>query len=176
MCNPIAMAVANFGFKAISAYSEYQGKKKIAQQEAAANTEARRSANKAYGEDLTKIEAERIASNEKAAVEKFAIARDKNAALATAQNSAGEGKGEVVALLRDVGFDADFDTNIIDAGIDTSNQQFTFARADAYAAMQRVYNNLPAVSKPSMLDLAIKTGSAAVESTSRYKKGEYGKV
>ena len=176
MCNPVMMAVANFGFKAVTAYSEHQGKKKIADQQAAANAEARKSSNVAYGEDLTKIEAERIANNEKAKAEKFAIKRDKNAALATAQNNAGEGKGEVVALLRDIGFDADLDTNIIDAGIDTSNQQFAFARADSFAAMQRVYNNLPAINRPSMLNLAIKTGAAALESTSRYRKGDYGKV
>ena len=176
MCNPVMMAVANFGFKAISAYSEHKGKQDIARKQALANTNARKSANSAYGEDLTRIESERIASNEKAAAENFMVTRDKNAALATAQNNAGEGKGEVVALLRDIGFDADFDSNIIDAGIDTSNQQFAFARDDAFAAMQRVYNNLPAVNKPNMLDLAIKTGAAAVESTSRYKKGDYGKV
>ena len=176
MCNPAVMAIANFGFKAVSAYAEHQGKKDIARKQALANTEARKSANKAYGEDLTRIEAERIAENEKAAVEKFKIAKDKNAALATAQNNAGEGKGELVALLRDVGFDADFDTNIIESGVNRANQQFDFARADAFAALQRVYNNMPAVNTPNMLDLAIKTGSAAVESTTRYKKGDYGKV
>tara|TARA_R100001463_G_scaffold40740_2_gene86216 strand:- start:10 stop:540 length:531 start_codon:yes stop_codon:yes gene_type:complete len=176
MCNPAAMAVANFGFKAVSAYAEHQGKKDIARKQALANTEARKSANKAYGEDLTRIEASRIAENEKLAAEKFGIKIEKMDKLAEAQNRAGEGKGEVVALLRDIGFDADFDTNLIQSGIDTSNQQFDFARADAFAAMQRVYNNLPAVNKPNMLDLAIKTGSAAVESTTRYKKGDYGKV
>ncbi len=176
MCDPVSMAIANFGFKAVGAYADYQAKRDEADAQAASNEVARKSANTAYGEDLTRIEAERIASNEKAAAEKFAIARDKRAALATAQNNAGEGKGEIVALLRDVGFDADLDTNIINAGIDTSNQQFTFARSDAFAAMQRVYNNLPAVTKPNMFDLAIKTGSAAVESTSRYQKGDYGKV
>lgn len=176
MCDPTAMAIANFAFKAVSAVSEYQGKKQVARDQAAANATAQKSANKAYGEDLTRIEAQRIVENEKLAAEKFGIKRDKLAKLAEAQNNAGEGKGEVVALLRDIGFDADFDTNLIQAGIDTSNQQFDFARADAFAGMQRVYNNLPAVNKPSMLDLAIKTGSAAVESTTRYKKGDYGKV
>ena len=176
MCNPAAMAFANFAFKAVGAYSEHQGKKDIARKQALANAQARKSANKAYGEDLTKIEAQRIAENEKAAAEEFSIARGKQKSLAEAQNNAGEGKGEVVALLRDIGFDADFDSNLIQSGIDTSNQQFDFARADAFAAMQRVYNNLPAVNKPSMLDLAIKTGSAAAESTIKYKKGDYGKV
>ncbi|MGB0825018.1 MAG: hypothetical protein ACPGPH_03690 [Synechococcus sp.] len=85
-------------------------------------------------------------------------------------------EGNVLIAEADVGFDADFDTNIIESGVNRANQQFDFARADAFAALQRVYNNMPAVNTPNMLDLAIKTGSAAVESTTRYKKGDYGKV
>ena len=71
MCDPVSMAVANFGLQAASANAEYQGQKKAAQAQAAANDQAARDANIAYGEDLTRLEAERIVANENSAREKF---------------------------------------------------------------------------------------------------------
>ena len=88
MCDPVSMAVANFGIKAVGAYSEYQGQKKAAQAQAAANDRAARDANIAYGEDLTRLEAERIVANEKSARETFEAKRNKLDALATAQANA----------------------------------------------------------------------------------------
>lgn len=176
MCDPVSMAVASFGLQAASANAEYQGQKKAAQAQAAANDRAARDANIAYGEDLTRLEAERIVANEKSAREKFKAKRDKLDALATAQANAGEGKGDLIGMLRDVGFDADLDTNIIDAGIDASNQQVAFGRDDAYAAMRRTIAGLPPVTPPSKLGLMLQIGSAGVGSYSKYKKGDYGKV
>ena len=60
MCDPVTLAAATFAVNAGSAAMEYQGQKDQAKAQAAANANARISAQEAHTEDVTRIEAERI--------------------------------------------------------------------------------------------------------------------
>tara|TARA_B100000965_G_scaffold49041_3_gene36037 strand:+ start:2120 stop:2671 length:552 start_codon:yes stop_codon:yes gene_type:complete len=174
MCDPMTMAVASFGLQAGSAYMEYQGQKDMAEYTDNQNAIARESAWQAYKEDQMRIDAEQITKNEETARERFKIQRDKRDALATARASAGEGKGMLYALMRDVGFDADFDTNVLEADVIAYNRYYIDAEKDAYAAFTRNWYNQPVANRPSALGLAINVASAGVNSYSTYKSGGYG--
>lgn len=174
MCDPMTMAVASFGLQAGTAFMEYQGQKDMAEYTDNQNAIARESAWQAYKEDQMRIDAEQITKNEETAREKFKIKRDKRDALATARASAGEGKGMLYALMRDVGFEADFDVGIIDADILKYNRMYLDAEKDAYAAFTRNWYNQPVANRPSALGLAINVASAGVNSYSTYQSGGYG--
>lgn len=174
MCDPVTLAVASFGLQAGSAYMQYQGEKDMAEYNEAQNLRSRKAALKAYGEDQMRIEAEQVAKNEESSRELFKNQRDKREALHEARASAGEGQGMLYALMRDIGFDYDYDANLLQSGIDSANRMYIDAEKDAYAAMERNWYNLPPVHRPSALGLAINVASAGVNSYSSYKKGDYG--
>lgn len=174
MCNPTVMAVANFGLQTATAYTEYQGQQAAVDAQNKANTLARRDSKIAYGEDLSRLEAQRIQENEDAARESMIIQRDKAIALSKARASAGEGKGEVMAMLRDIGYEADYDSNLLQSQVDYSNRQINQGRDDAYAAMQRVFNSLSTPTPPSAIGLGLQIGSAGLGSYAKFKSGEYG--
>jgi hypothetical protein len=176
MCDPTVMAIANFGLQASSAMTEYQGQQAAVDAQNQANAQARLDSQRAYGEDLTRIEAQRIQDNKTAASEALEISRGKQVSLAKARASAGEGTGEVMALLRDIGYGADYETNTLQSQAAYQNKLLTQGRDDAYASMQRMFRGLSVPTPPSSLGLGLQIGAAGLGSYSKLKKGDFGEA
>ena len=157
MCS-VELAFA--GLKVASAAASWQADRQQAANQSYADFRTKQNADQAYLNDLGKIEAERgLAAREKA-TEEFRAKMKKKADISKALNA---GFGNPLRVAQDVGtvFDAEYN----DIAFEFEQDMFTLnnQRNDAYANLQRIYNNIAPVYMPNSTDLLLRTASAGAE-------------
>lgn len=154
MCGvPEAMAA----LQVLQSIGGYQAQKAQAKAQEAANQQAIESANVAYLNDLQQIETERgLAAREKALSNfenKQKLAKER----ATALNS---GYGNVINIMRDIGARQDLQYVELENEFSFDMMKLNTQAANSYTALQRNYNKIPPVTKPSALGLGLEIASA----------------
>jgi hypothetical protein len=157
MCS-VELAVA--GLKVGSAVAGWQADRQQASNQAYANYKTRRNADQAYLNDLSKIETERGRAAREKGTEELRAKMKRIKDLAKAQNA---GFGNSLRVAQDVGTAFDADYNDIAFGFENDMITLNNQRGDAYANMQRIYNNIAPVYMPNTGDLLIRTASAGVK-------------
>ena len=157
MCS-VELAVA--GLKVGSAVAGWQADRQQAANQAYSDYRTRQNADKAYLEDLGRIETERGMSAREKYRAKMAAKMKARKDLAAAQNA---GFGNDLRVAQDIG--SVFDTEYNDIAFEFESDMITLnnQRIDAYAAQQRIYNNLAPVYKPNTTDLIFRTASAGLD-------------
>jgi hypothetical protein len=148
-----AMAVMSV----VQSISGYQAKKEQAKAQEQTNRQAAESANISYLNDLQQIETERgLAAREKALANfenKQKLAKER----ATALNS---GYGNVINIMRDIGARQDIQYVELENEFSFDMMKLNTQAANSYTALQRNYNKIPPVTKPSALGLGLEIASA----------------
>jgi hypothetical protein len=177
MCSPEAIAITKFAIDATSAVSDYKDAKAVAKQQAINNEKSRASADKAYLADLENLDAEKRKEQRDTAIRKEAKQRELIKKEADAQLVGLEkGNANTEAVLRDIGFDYQPEFQLYNNQTMSTNMSALKGYNDAYSALQRSYNSLPAISTPSKLGLLIKVGGSGASTYGDYNAGKYGKV
>ena len=173
----MAMAVTNFAVQTISAKAEYDDAKERARIQRENNEKARKSAERAYLEDLGKLDIEQQQKQKE-----IAIAKEAKETELIKKQSAGylagleKGNANVDAVLRDIGYDFQPDFLNQKAAVEDINTQTIFGYTDAYRAMERSYASLKAPVIPSRTAMALKIAGAGVSTKAKYDSGYYGKT
>jgi hypothetical protein len=154
MCGvPEAMAA----LQVLQSIGGYQAQKAQAKAQEAANQQAIESANVSYLNDLQQIETERgLAAREKALANfenKQKLAKER----ATALNS---GYGNVINIMRDIGARQDIQYVELENEFSFDMMKLNTQAANSYTALQRNYNKIPPVTKPSALGLGLQIATA----------------
>ena len=158
MCVPPEVGFA--ALKIGSAVVGWQADRQQAANQSYANYRTRQNADSAYLNDLSKIETERgMAAREKAR-EEFRAKMKARKDLAKAQNA---GFGNDLRVAQDIGTIFDQDYNDIAGAFESDMITLNNQRTDAYANLQRIYNNIAPVYTPTTGDLLLRTASAGAE-------------
>ena len=176
MCEPTTIAIASLGLSVLQQQQQYQAAKDQAAAQELKNKEARKSANRAYLADLTKLDREKDEELRKSAIEKEGTERE----LIVKQDKAllqglEKGNTRVEALMSEIGFDYSPTFGLLSRKQEDLNISNIFAQDDAYSAMRRSYSRIPDVFEPSKAGLLIGIGSSAVGEYSNVVSGKYGK-
>tara|TARA_B100001996_G_scaffold201803_2_gene154519 strand:+ start:4176 stop:4679 length:504 start_codon:yes stop_codon:yes gene_type:complete len=157
MCS---VEAAVMGLKVVSAASSWQSDRQQASNQAYADYKTRRHADQAYLNDLSKIETERgLAAREKS-LEEF---KSKAKARKDSAKALNMGFGNPLRVQQDVGVVFDQEYSDIAFAFEGDMYALNNQRKDAYANMQRIYNNIAPVYMPNTTDLLIRTASAGAE-------------
>tara|TARA_B100001057_G_scaffold64574_1_gene58225 strand:- start:245 stop:748 length:504 start_codon:yes stop_codon:yes gene_type:complete len=157
MCS-VELAVA--GLKVGSAVAGWQADRQQASNQAYADYKTKQNADQAYLKDLEKIESERGMSAREKGREEFRAKMKKQADVAAALNA---GFGNPLRVSQDIGVVFDQDYNDIAFGFEKDMITLNNQRGDAYANLQRIYNNIAPVYTPTTTDLLLRVGSAGAE-------------
>ena len=160
MCSADPVTLAIGALKIGTAVSGWQEQRQQASNQAYADYKTRANADQAYLNDLSKIETERGQAAREKGTEEFRAKLKRMKDLAKAQNS---GFGNALRVAQDVGTAFDADYNDIAFGFESDMITLNNQRTDAYANMQRIYNNIAPVYMPNSTDLALRVGNAAVD-------------
>lgn len=157
MCS-VELAMA--GLKVASAATSWQAQRQQASNQAYADYRTKQNADQAYLNDLSDIETERGQAAREKALEKFRLKQKKRADAAKAFNA---GFGNPLRVAQDIG--AVFDQDYNDLAFDFESDMITLnnQRQDAYANLQRIYNNIAPVYMPNSTDLLLRTAGAGAE-------------
>ncbi|OUX46375.1 MAG: hypothetical protein CBE35_01315 [Candidatus Pelagibacter sp. TMED275] len=157
MCS-VELAVA--GLKVGSAVAGWQADRQQASNQAYADYKTKQNADQAYLTDLSKIETERGLSAREKGREEMRAKMKAKADLAAAQNA---GFGNDIRVAQDIGVVFDQEYNDIAFGFEKDMITLNNQRGDAYANLQRIYNNIAPVYTPTTGDLLLRTASAGME-------------
>lgn len=174
MCGvPEAMAALQI----LQSIGNYQAQREQAKAQEAANVRAAESANMAYLNDLQTIETERgLAAREKA-LEDFkmrqALKKEKHELL-------NKGYGNPITIMREIGSKQDLQYVETKNEFDFDMLKLNTQAANSYTALQRNYNKIPPVAKPSALGLGLQIATAgagylSVDKADRAFLKDYGK-
>ncbi len=154
MCGvPEAMAALQI----LQSIGNYQAQKEQAKAQEAANVRAAESANIAYLNDLQTIETERgLAAREKA-LEDFKLRQEAAKERAKKFN---EGFGSAITIMREIGSKQDLQYVETKNEFDFDMLKLNTQAANSYTALQRNYNKIPPVAKPSALGLGLQIATA----------------
>ena len=160
MCgtDPVSLAIGTL--KVASAVTSWQADRQQAANQSYADFRTRQNADQAYLNDLTKIETERGMAAKEKAREEFRAKMQTRKELAKAQNA---GFGNSLRVAQDIGAVFDQDYNDIAGAFETDMMTLNNQRTDAYANLQRIYNNIAPVYMPNTTDLLLRTASAGAE-------------
>ncbi len=157
MCS-VELAVA--GLKVGSAVAGWQADRQQASNQAYADYKTRQNADQSYLKDLEKIESERGLSAREKYREELRAKMKKRADVAKAQNA---GFGNDLRVAQDIGTVFDQEYNDIAFGFEKDMMTLNNQRTDAYANLQRIYNNIAPVYTPTTGDLLLRVGAAGAE-------------
>ena len=158
MCTADPVTLAIGALKIGTAVSGWQEQRQQASNQAYADYKTRRNADQAYLNDLSKIETERGNAAREKGVEEFRAKMEARKNLAKGQNL---GFGNALRVAQDVGTTFDQDYNDIMFGFESDMYALNNQRTDAYANLQRIYNNIAPVYMSNSTDLALRIGNAA---------------
>ena len=160
MCgaDPVSMAIG--GFKIMTAFTEWKSDRQQAANQAYADYKTRGNADAAYLNDLGEIETERGMAAREKAVENFRAKQTRTKDNAKALNL---GFGNALRVQQDIGAIFDQDYNDIAYEFEGDMYALNNQRRDAYANLQRIYNNIAPVYMPNSTDLLLRSTSAGIE-------------
>lgn len=157
MCSPqLAIAAVSVA----GTVMQYQDDRAAAQTKANANETARRNADKAYLEDISRIDMERTMADREKRKEDFAATQLKKKEAASALNT---GFGSPLASLQNAFFDADVSIAANGADYTADLVKIGWQQRDAYGTLQRTYAGLATPRNPSKIGAALKIAGAGAE-------------
>ena len=160
MCGTDPATIAIGTIKIASAVSGWQADRQQAANQAYADYETRRNADSAYLTDISKIDTERGRAAREQSTEELRAKMKRIKDLAAAQNA---GFGNPLRVAQDIGTVFDQEYNDIAFGFEDDMITLNNQRQDAYANLQRIYNNIAPVYMPNSTDLLLRTASAGAE-------------
>ena len=154
MCG-VAEAMA--ALQIMQSIGQYQAQKAQAKAQEEANVKAAESANMAYLNDLQTIEKERgLAAREKALTDfknSQVLKKEKHEKL-------NKGYGNPITIIREIGSKQDLQYVETKNEFDFDMLKLNTQAANSYTALQRNYNKIPPVSKPSSIGLGLQIATA----------------
>jgi|TARA_B110000285_G_C15072122_1_gene588566 hypothetical protein len=165
MCDPVSAAVA--GLKVMTAMQEYRSAKAVAKGKQIANEKTRRNSDRAYLNDIAKIDAEAVSATREKVAAEFELSQEANKEEAKALNT---NAGNATKIIQDIagtqdmqflGVIRDFDTDVFNL----ANQE-----TEAYSAQERRYNSIAPVVMPSKTGLLLEVGTIGMTSYQNNKK------
>lgn len=150
-------AEASAVFSIIGKVAEYNAAQQQADYDEAANEQTRRNADQAYLEDLSRIEVERGDAAREKGISDLREKQKRNADQATALNL---GFGNPTRVVQNIGTVMDLDYNDINIDYQRDMTTLNNQRSDSYANLQRTYNSLSPISRPSIFGLGLNIAGA----------------
>lgn len=157
MCSPQAAVAA---IQVVGAVSDYQDQKSQAQTQANANETTRRNADKAYLEDVSRVDMERSMAAREKGLEDFTAKQLKKKEAAKALNA---GFGNPLAVFQDASFVADATMAQTSADYTADMVKSNWQMRDAYGNLSRTYASLSTPRNPSVLGTALKIAGAGAD-------------
>jgi len=137
--------------------AEYQAAQQQADYDEAANEQTRRNADQAYLEDLSRIEVERGDAAREKSIEQLKENQKRKGDQATGLNL---GFGNPTRVVQNIGTVMDLDYNDINRGFERDMNTLNNQRNNSYANLQRTYNSLSPITRPSLLGLGLEVAGA----------------
>ncbi len=153
-------AEAGFALKVVGAVAEHNAKKEAAYRTSVSNFHAKNAASAAMFDDYGQIDQSKINAAKEKAAEKFAIKREKIAAMS---EQLALNVGNATAIYKDVGTDTDKDFMDVNMAFTKDMMSFNRQENEAYASYANTINNLPVPVEPSDMALAINIAGGATE-------------
>lgn len=153
-------AEAGFALKVVGAVAEHNAKKEAAYRTSVSNFHAKNAASAAMFDDYGQIDQSKINAAKEKAAEKFAIKREKIAAMS---EQLALNVGNATAIYKDVGTDTDKEFMDVNMAFTKDMLSFNRQENEAYASYANTINNLPVPVQPSNMALAINVASAGTE-------------
>ena len=150
-------AEASAVFSIVGKVAEYQAAQQQAEYDEAANEQTRRNADKAYLDDLGRIETERGDAAREKAIADLRETQKRKKEQATGLNL---GFGNPTKVVQNIGTIMDLDYNDINNDYQRDMTTLNNQRSDAYANLQRTYSSIAPVTTPSVFGLALDIGGA----------------
>jgi len=160
MCSTDPVTLAIGALKVGTAVTSWQADRQQAANQAYADYETRRNADSAYLTDISKIDTERGRAAREQSTEELRAKMKRIKDLAAAQNA---GFGNPLRVAQDIGTVFDQEYNDIAFGFEDDMITLNNQRQDAYANLQRIYNNIAPVYMPNSTDLLLRVGNAGAE-------------
>ena len=150
-------AEASAVFSIIGKVAEYQAAQQQADYDEAANEQTRRNADKAYLEDLGRIETERGEAAREKSIAELRETQKRKKDQATGLNL---GFGNATRVVQHIGTVMDLDLNDINIDYQRDMKTLNNQRSDAYANLERTYSSLTPPSRPSLFGLGLNLASS----------------
>ena len=165
MCDPVSATIA--GLKVMTAVQEYRSAKAVAKGQKLANTQTRKSSDKAYLHDISKIDKDAVLATREKKAEDFRLSQEENAKKAEALNT---NAGNGLKIMQDIGGGYDMQFLEVSKDFETDVLNLVSQESEAYGAQERRYNSIKPVTMPSKTGLLLQVGTIGMTSYQNYKK------
>ena len=149
------------------AVQQYRSAKAVAKGQKLANTQTRKSSDKAYLNDISKIDKDAVLATREKKAEDFRLSQEENAKKAEALNT---NAGNGLKIMQDIGGGYDMQFLDVSRDFETDVLNLVSQESEAYGAQERRYNSIKPVTMPSKTGLLLQVGTIGMTSYQNYKK------
>ena len=149
------------------AVQNYRSAKAVAKGQKLANTQTRKSSDKAYLNDISKIDKDAVLATREKKAEDFRLSQEENAKKAEALNT---NAGNGLKIMQDIGGGYDMQFLDVSRDFETDVLNLVSQESEAYGAQERRYNSIKPVTMPSKTGLLLQVGTIGMTSYQNNKK------
>ena len=149
------------------AVQNYRSAKAVAKGQKLANTQTRKSSDKAYLHDISKIDKDAVLATREKKAEDFRLSQEENAKKAEALNT---NAGNGLKIMQDIGGGYDMQFLEVSKDFETDVLNLVSQESEAYGAQERRYNSIKPVTMPSKTGLLLQVGTIGMTSYQNNKK------
>tara|TARA_R110001632_G_scaffold61132_1_gene147743 strand:+ start:204 stop:725 length:522 start_codon:yes stop_codon:yes gene_type:complete len=149
------------------AVQQYRSAKAVAKGQKLANTQTRKSSDKAYLHDISKIDKDAVLATREKKAEDFRLSQEENAKKAEALNT---NAGNGLKIMQDIGGGYDMQFLEVSKDFETDVLNLVSQESEAYGAQERRYNSIKPVTMPSKTGLLLQVGTIGMTSYQNNKK------
>ena len=149
------------------AVQQYRSAKAVAKGQKLANTQTRKSSDKAYLHDISKIDKDAVLATREKKAEDFRLSQEENAKKAEALNT---NAGNGLKIMQDIGGGYDMQFLDVSRDFETDVLNLVSQESEAYGAQERRYNSIKPVTMPSKTGLLLQVGTIGMTSYQNNKK------
>jgi hypothetical protein len=138
------------------AVQQYRSAKAVAKGQKLANTQTRKSSDKAYLHDISKIDKDAVLATREKKAEDFRLSQEENAKKAEALNT---NAGNGLKIMQDIGGGYDMQFLDVSRDFETDVLNLVSQESEAYGAQERRYNSIKPVTMPSKTGLYLQVAT-----------------
>ena len=142
------------------AVQQYRSAKAVAKGKKLANTQTRKSSDKAYLNDISKIDKDAVLATREKKAEDFRLSQEENAKKAEALNT---NAGNGLKIMQDIGGGYDMQFLDVSRDFETDVLNLVSQESEAYGAQERRYNSIKPVTMPSKTGLYLQVATIGAE-------------
>ena len=142
------------------AVQNYRSAKAVAKGQKLANTETRKNSDKAYLNDISKIDKDAVLATREKKAEDFRLSQEENAKKAEALNT---NAGNGLKIMQDIGGGYDMQFLDVSRDFETDVLNLVSQESEAYGAQERRYNSIKPVTMPSKTGLYLQVATIGAE-------------